>query len=64
MTKAAGTGSSRDLSTLTIDECTDQRVEAQTRSGRAIAVLDQISCPGQVWLITGQGHFVLVEDSP
>jgi hypothetical protein len=53
-----------DLSTLTTDECTDQRVEAQTRSGRVIAVLNQTWCPGQVWQITGQGDFVLVEHSP
>ncbi len=54
----------QDLSTLTTDECTDQRVEAQARSGRVIAVLDQTWCPGQLWQITGQGDFVLVEHSP
>jgi hypothetical protein len=53
-----------DWSSVSTDECTDRRVEAQTKSGRAVAVLDQMWCPGQVWRITGQGEFVLIEDSP
>jgi len=53
-----------DLSTLRTEACSDRRVEAQTRSGRVLAVLHQTWCPGQVWLITGQGEFVLIEDSP
>jgi len=50
-----------DLSTLMTNECTDQRVEAQSRSGRVIAVLDRTWCPGQLWSINSQGEFVLAE---
>ena len=40
-------------------ECTTDRVEAQTRSGRAIATLTGRWCPGQDWIITAEGEFVL-----
>jgi hypothetical protein len=46
------------------DECTDRRIEAQTRSGRVLAVLDHTWCPGQVWQITGDGEFVVIRDAP
>jgi hypothetical protein len=41
-------------------ECTWQTLEAQTRSGRVIATLNQEWCPGQDWTITAEGEFVLV----
>ena len=43
---------------LYIGECRTGRVEAQTRSGRAVATLDQRWCPGQDWIITPGGEFV------
>jgi hypothetical protein len=53
-----------DLSSVRTDVCTDRRVEAQTKSGRVVAALDQTYCPSQVWRITGRGEFVLDEDAP
>jgi len=49
----------RDLSTVRTDACTDRRVEAQTKSGRVLAVLDQTWCPGQLWIVNADGEFVL-----
>jgi hypothetical protein len=41
------------------EHCTQRRIEAQTRSGDAIAVLDREWCPGQIWFIRGQDDWSL-----
>ena len=42
-----------------LGECTTGGLEAQTHSGRVIATLDSRWCPGQDWIITAEGEFVL-----
>ena len=42
------------------EQCTTRRVEAQTRSGRVVATLTGGWCPGQDWIITAEGEFVLL----
>jgi hypothetical protein len=39
------------LTFVRTDDCSQQRLEAHTRTGRLIAVLDQEWCPGQLWAI-------------
>ena len=40
-------------------ECTTGGLEAQTRSGRVNATLSRRWCPGENWIITAEGEFVL-----
>ena len=40
-------------------ECSTGHLEAQTRAGRVVATLDRRWCPGQDWIITADGEFVL-----
>jgi len=43
-----------------VNECTTQPLEAQSRSGRVLATLNQEWCPGEDWTITAEGKFVSV----
>lgn len=48
-----------DYRKVYLGECTTGRLEAQTRSGRVAATLSSAWCPGQDWVITAEGEFVL-----
>lgn len=48
-----------DYRKVYLGECTTGRLDAQTRSGRVIATLSSASCPGQDWVVTAEGEFVM-----
>ena len=50
-----------DYGSVSADECSERRVEAQTEDGEVIATIDREWCPSQLWVVRGPDDWSLMK---